>query len=143
MKTRSVLMGYWSRAHQLVMGYMSRLHWLVNPDVVYAYGAASFASSARGNKLPAPTTSVAKALTAVVPKGAVKPIDEYGTTKMGSCCQEKLDIVQVSSILKILARPRFLTVVFFNYCSAPNSQGARAGLPVSYTHLTLPTIYSV
>ena len=81
-------------------------------DVVYAYGSGSFPSSARGYKLPAPTTSVAKALYAVAPKGAVKPIDEYGTTKMGSCCQEKLDIVQVSSIVKILARPRFLMVVF-------------------------------
>ena len=55
--------------------------------MVYAYGAASFASSQRGDKLVAPTTALAKSLLAVIgsdPLAELLPVDEYCAYKTDS-----------------------------------------------------------
>ncbi len=81
-------MGFWSGLYRHVSN-------VLDPDIVWAYGAANFPPTVGNPKMPG--RGMAKALCSVVPKGTVIPIDEFGTTKMGFCCHEKLDIVMVSS----------------------------------------------
>jgi hypothetical protein len=91
----------WIAKHRVVDGFFLSLKAATGGRVPHlAWGDASFAASARGGGLAAPTTFLQKRAVATLGAGCVTPVDEFRTSKCCASCGAVLQAVTARKTCK-------------------------------------------